>query len=45
MVAEKGTQTKTQQQREQHFELLNSTQIVISEALEKLVIQTKYMNY
>ncbi len=36
MVAEKGTQTKTQQQREQHFELLNSTQIVISEALEKL---------
>lgn len=45
MVAEKGTQTKTQQQREQHFELLNSTQIVISEALENWVIQTKYMNY
>ena len=36
MVAEKGTQTKTQQQGEQHFELLNSTQIVINEALEKL---------
>ncbi len=35
MVAEKGTQTQTQQ-REQHFELLNSTQIVINEALEKL---------
>ena len=44
MVAEKGTQTKTQQ-REQHFELLNSTQIVISEALEKLGYQTEYMNY
>lgn len=36
MVAEKGTQTKIQQQGEQHFELLNSTQIVINEALEKL---------
>ena len=36
MVAEKGTQTKTQQQGEQHFELLNSTQTVINEALEKL---------
>ena len=36
MVAEKGTQTKTQQQGEQHFELLNSTQIVIKEALDKL---------
>lgn len=35
MVAEKGAQTQTQQ-REQHFELLNSTQIVINEALEKL---------
>ena len=32
----KGNSNKTQQQREQHFELLNSTQIVISEALEKL---------
>lgn len=45
MVAEKELKTKTQQQREQHFELLNSTQIVISEALENWVIQTKYMNY
>ena len=44
MVAEKELKQNTTT-KEQHFELLNSTQIVISEALENWVIQTKYMNY